>query len=136
MYDRSGYSIELLREFFNGISLKKHGYENDTEKYSIALNVKNRYLCNVIVMTCGLNDYKFGNFEDSHCDAIVPRLLNEFKWRRSISFDEALNIITAQELLDSVKWLDEQCHFCFAVLQQYTIGTTRKRKVSSIIEDL
>lgn len=56
-----------------------------------------------------------------------------FEW----TFEELSAIIDPSELLPCLEWFHDHLRFCFDIYEKYRENsTTRKRKVSSIIDEL
>ena len=91
-------------------------------------------------MTCKLNKYPY--FKDGcndYDDTLAEKIISTFKekYKREWTFDEVFHIISNQELLECLKWLERQCIFCFDVLSQNMENSiSRKKKVLSIIDEL
>lgn len=139
LYERLGFSIELLYEIFEGIIIKPYKSKDHTQRYRIALAIKDRYLCNILQMTCRLNKYSYSKVPNDHDDELSHKILSttKGKYKRAWSFDDVLRIISVQELLDCLSWFERQYMFCFEILRQNTDNSiARKKRVSSIIEEL
>lgn len=144
LYDKYGFSYDLLRKLFNGVRISrvysvKTGPKNIF--YSLALTVKNAYLCHIERMVCRLNSYPFPetNDIDFKTHYISQKILSSKKSTHSDewSFDEILSIVSCEELLDCLQWLDRQLHFCFALYERYNKNSkSGKRTIASILDDL
>lgn len=140
LYNKLGFSLELLKELFQGIRINQYILKNDILHYRIALIIKDFYICNILQMTCKLNKYPY--FKDGcndYDDTLAEKIISTFKekYKREWTFDEVFHIISNQELLECLKWLERQCIFCFDVLSQNMENSiSRKKKVLSIIDEL
>lgn len=60
LYDSMGFSVELLKELFSGVHLRRlYKLENSKRvtDYTIDFSISNRYLCNILMITCKLNHF-------------------------------------------------------------------------------
>lgn len=60
LYDSMGFSVELLKELFSGVHLRRlYKLENSKRvtDYTIDFGISNRYLCNILMITCKLNHF-------------------------------------------------------------------------------
>ncbi len=54
-----------------------------------------------------------------------------------MSFEEILNIVSEEELLECLGWFEKQILYALHILDEYADNNVaRKRKVSSILEEL
>ncbi len=139
LYDKFGFSCELLKILFNGIRIQQRIIKESEEiYYQISLVIKDRYLCNVMMMTCRLNKYPYAEGKNASEDALSRKIKSLSRERHKIqwSIDDVLQLVSTQELLDGINWFDRQYHFCLDILQQNTMSTIHKRKVASIISEL
>ncbi len=139
LYDKLGFSCDLLKRLFSGIRIQRCvAKENGEIYYQISLIIKDRYLCNVMMMTCRLNKYPYAEGKHPAEDALARKLkLSSKKHKLQWSIEDALQFVSAQELLDGISWFDRQYHFCLDILHQNTTNNVSyKRKVASIINEL
>ena len=139
LYERLGFSLELLKELFKGVSIERYISKDHTQHYRIGLTIKDRYICNVLRMTCRLNKYQHSHDADDNEDNLAQKITStsKEKYRHEWSFDYVLRIASDQELLDCLKWFERQCIFCFDILRQNTSNSiSHKKKVLSIIDEL
>ena len=74
LYDKNGFGYDVICSIFNGINIfvpqgKKH-------RPRIGFSVQNRYLCNILYLTCGLNNYSSSdaNSNTSKEDRVIDKL--------------------------------------------------------------
>lgn len=136
IHDDKGFTIDLLEILFKGISINPVSREGKTH-YSIALVIKDRYLCNVAQMTCRLNHYRYAQ-EDARDDALARQIKRKLPSRENLwSFSEVTGIVSTEELLENLSWFEHQYQFCISILQQNADNKAlHKKKVASIIDEL
>lgn len=136
IHDDKGFTIDLLEILFKGISINPVSREGKTH-YSIALVIKDRYLCNVAQMTCRLNHYRYAQ-EDARDDALARQIKRKLPSRENLwSFSEVTGIVSTEELLENLSWFEHQYQFCISILQQNADNKAlQKKKVASIIDEL
>ena len=144
LYDKYGFSCDLLRELFNGVKISTvySGKDNSKNTYlNLSLNTKNEYLCHIERLVCCLNSYPFskGNIIDPKTQELPRKMLNSIKKPHSYkwTFDEVLTIVSPEQLLESLQWFDRQLHFCFALYERYNKNLNPgKRTMASILDEL
>lgn len=136
IHDDKGFTIDLLERLFRGISINPVSREGKTH-YSIALVIKDRYLCNVAQMTCRLNHYRYAQ-EDARDDALARQIKKRLPSRENLwPFSEVTRIVSTEELLENLSWFEHQYQFCISILQQNADNKAlHKKKVASIIDEL
>lgn len=144
IYEADGFSCDLLRKMFEGITINRRYFKENGQRkkcYVPSLHVKDRYLCNVIQLSCRLNKYPFSrNVEfNLQTEEILQKIVSSKNnslpemW----TFDEMLSIISPDQLLFCVQWFDRHLRFCFDIYEKYSENSAlKKRKVSSIIDEL
>ncbi|MDU6522091.1 NACHT domain-containing protein [Clostridium sp.] len=132
LYNKYGFSVEFLKNLFDTISARKI---DKKDRYSISLLIKDKYLCYTLMLTCRLNNYKVlevGNIKSS-----AAKRLNEKNNSEDLTFEKALETISEEELLEELKWFENQVKFVIKVLRDNeSQSINRKRKVASILEEL
>lgn len=142
LYNKYGFSIEFLQNFFSGIHINSRvpSVENGKPLRSIALLVKDRYLCNILRCTCRCNNYKYNQQDESKIayeDEAATKLYKSSDRKRDFSFEEAVNVLGEETLLEAVSWFEKQYDFCVMILEQNSgKGYVHKKKVASIIDEL
>lgn len=132
LYNKYGFSIDFLKKMFSAIAVRKMGKK---EEYLISLFIKDKYLCHTLRLTCRLNNYK--ELEKIRDNSNLVKSLYEKIHRKDLTFEETLEIITEEELLEELKWLEHQIKFAIHVLKDNeSQSINRKRKVASILEEL
>lgn len=140
LYDKNGFSYDVICSIFNGINIfvpqgKKH-------RPRIGFSVQNRYLCNILYLTYGLNNYSSSdaNSNASKEDRVIDKLaatIPDESFSHTWSFEDLKKIITPEELIDCLSWCDNCLQFCFDLYEKYSDSSAlKKRKVSSIIDEL
>lgn len=143
-YAKYGFSIELLKVFFDGLAIRKR-IVNKQEVYSISLDIKNNYLCRGMMLVTNLNNYRFTNEKYQAAEKNVYLKAKNYFGRKdterinsfSMDLEECLSIIPEKELLDSLIWFEDQIQFAIDIYERFSeenIG--RKKKVSSILDEL
>ena len=139
LYEEYGFSLKLLKILCKEINITIKQDKNNNKIPVITLAAKNTYL------SCGikLNKFPFDMQNDDDImykklQKISPALLdNDFKGTIPISFDRVLTIMTEDELLNHLKWLQHQIEFAIQIIEKYDDSNiSRKKKVASIIEEL
>lgn len=132
LYSRYGFSVDFLTRLFDSIVVRKV-YKK--EEYSISLLIKDKYLCYILRLTCRLNNYKA--LEQNNIKSSVAKSLYEKNNDKDLTFEEVLKNISEEELLEELKWLENEVKFAIQVLRD-NVGQSinRKRKVASILDEL
>ena len=115
----------------------------EEEVFSTSLTTKNQYLCYGLMLNNILNNYPYSKNEMDKalyekCNVYVE---NQGKRRGhsiiSLSFQEALEIMKEEELLEYLKWFKSQVEFAIKIVDKYDDkNINRKKKVSTILEEL
>lgn len=145
LYQCKRFSMNLLVSLFYGIYITRFHFHNDDSWLSfpvLGLLSHDNYLCNILNLTCELNYSSYlvdviSEPEDSEC---VYKLLkntqtplNDSIW----SFEEALSIVSSDELLNRLDWCDSRLQLCFEIYDRYNQDPiSNKNTVSSIIDEL
>lgn len=146
IYNEKGFTLELLYELFEGIKITKRNIDNSYQ-YNMSLTIKNQYLCYGLLLNNRLNEYPYVvsqyDKEKELYEKIEKYLVKDTNGkvknisRFSMTFEEVLNIVTKEELLACLEWFEKQLVFAMHILEEYTDNSvTRKKKVSSILEEL
>ena len=132
LYNKCGFSVDFLKNMFDTIAVRKMGKK---EEYSTSLFIKDRYLCYTLRLTCRLNNYK--ELEQSSIKSNTAKSLYERDNGEDLTFEEALATISEEELLEELKWLENQVKFAIHILRDNeSQSINRKRKVASILDEL
>ena len=139
LYKKMGYCFDFLNKLFRGISIKE--IEGNR---CISLTIRDNYLCRGLVLNNELN-----NFHDKTTDYALDNILyskvKEYYFNESDSFDmfirfdfdKILEIISQEELLNTVKWVVKDLEFAQQILEKYEDkNVKRKKNVSSILDEL
>ena len=141
LYLKYGYSVIFLTKFFRGLKVIRR--RRGEEVFSTSLTTKNQYLCYGLMLNNILNNYPYSKNEMDKalyekCNVYVE---NQGKRRGhsiiSLSFQEALEIMKEEELLEYLKWFKSQVEFAIKIVDKYDDkNINRKKKVSTILEEL
>lgn len=146
LYSEHGFSLGLLNELFEGIKINKRKV-NDSFQYSTSLTISNQYLCYGLMLNNRLNEYPYGASKQEKEKELYEKIetyLMEKEGehvkklaRVSMSFEEILEIVSEEELLECLRWFEKQILYALHILDEYADNNVaRKRKVSSILEEL
>lgn len=102
-----------------------------------------KYLCNIIRMTCKLNCYSYQTavsheeLEQELATRLVKYLKKSNRKIDECPISTAFELVNPKELLDVLKWFESQLLFSLSILEKNSdTSINRKRKLSSIIEEL
>ena len=138
--DEEGYSFDLLKYLFKGISVRKSIKNRGGKKeasYGLSLWIKERYYCTILMMACRLNGYTYYEVNKSTNEEVARESSKCKKENSVIPFDEVISIVGEDTLYDALEWFKRQLEFAFGVLEKCensSIG--RKKRVSSILDEL
>lgn len=141
-YNDLGYSVELLKELFTGVTVDTRINEkNEIEEKYVSLRIKDRYLCSITILTCRLNGYAYE--EGSGCSSkLANKLYNSIgddnmSSKEFITFEECLKYVDQELLLSGLEWFKYQLEFIFSIaLNNKENAIAKKKKVSTILEEL
>lgn len=143
LYKEKGFTYDLIVNLFDGVVISKRSLvENGVKKdyLSMGVSIGNRYLCNIMMLVTKLNrcpSKKMINEEEQEILQKIMATDNGSKLRHRCSFDNVLAIISQEELLCCLKWVDSRLQFCFDIYDKYSENSAlKKRKVASIIDEL
>ncbi len=142
LYEEYGFSLKLLKFLCKEVNITMKQDKNNNKIPVISLAAKNTYLTCGIKLNNKLNKFSFDTSDDyimyKKLQKISPALLDsDFKGTIPISFDRILTIMTEDELLNHLKWLQHQIEFAIQTIEKYDDSNiNRKKKVASIIEEL
>lgn len=135
-YNEMGFSLCFLKYLFKGVVVNQNIDKDQKITYEFSLRIKNKYLCNVLQMTCGYNGYTYPEINKDIAHAIAAQFANK-QLRGVIYFSEVLKQISEEQLLQSVTWFDEQVKFCLDFMQQIEREVkSQKRNVKDILKTL
>lgn len=136
-YEKLGFGITFLKEMFSGVRIRTLRTKNE-KIYRISLDIEDRYLCYVLMLTCRLNKYSYSDETRKIEQEISKKILDGIDASNcNLSFEEVLKIVGDEELLEAFSWVKLQLEFSFGILENCennSIG--RKKKVASILEEL
>ena len=150
LYLDLGFSINLLTALFDGLRLSKRKITSNSDyEYMLTLIISNQYLCDGLRLTVSLNNFNFAQSKNlsEKAQKIYEKTLDylkatdndKYKHTKFISmtFDEILNVISEDELLDCLDWFEKQLLFALNILDECSEGNiSRKKKISSILDEL
>ena len=144
LYLQYGFSIELLNILFKGMKFTKR--LNGDETYcSTSLTIKNQYLCYGLMLNSRLNMFQYLDNDDKQEKQIFEKMekymVNKNHKRStrilSATFDEVLEVLKPEELLEHLDWFQNQIEFALQIVEKYDDRKiSRKKKVSTILEEL
>ena len=148
-YKSWGFSIKLLELLFSHISVRDYYLLTDdaeikekNTKKRFFLRIKNRYLCNILSLTCQLNEYAYDDQTNELEDEVMDILDNRSNELPTDSFDyftldKAVEIVGEQKLLDALQWVKYEIEFAINIFDNcFNNSINRKKKVITIIEEL
>lgn len=138
LYEEFGFSIQLLERLFKNLSIEKKN-ENGKIKKNISFYIKDKYLCEILKMTCRFNGYRYGVIDNSKEEEIIDLFLKKNSRNNKVEIDisEMLEVVPKEDFLQGVAWVENHIKFCLQILDEYGTNTIgNKRKVSSILEQL
>ena len=145
LYQEKGFSLDLFYALFTGVNTTRVYTEKSNPKKSfqiLGFSVLDNYLDNILNLTCELN---YGFFiADSASDIKATKSIDKLLKNtddnsdyHSWSFEEALSILTPEELLNCFEWCDSRFQMCFKIYDRYNRDPiSNKNTVSSIIDEL
>jgi len=127
VYDKQGFSIELLSGYVRTISVGNF-YEDD--KYGLSYMVIDELLSNAMDLICYLNDYDFSLFAECSSQETLKELdiadnyeeFTDMPFFASHTIREAVDIVGEEALLNCMHFIHEQLLFCFAVLERDSVS--------------
>ncbi len=144
LYLKYGFSVELIKILFKGMRIVKHFYEERTT-HSISLTINDQYLCRGLMLNNKLNMFSYSDNDNEDVEQILKKIkkhvANKQHKRSSrsltVSFDEALEVIKTDELLEVLKWVQNQIEFALQIVEKFdNQKISKKKKVSTILEEL
>lgn len=143
LYDKAGFSCDLLSTLYTCIAVRKEfrsGTSEQKSSYSTILPCANYYLCSIISIVCNLNGYS----QPSHkIDPRQQEILRKISERldalsvSSCSFKEAADIVGNENFLYSLRWFKDRIQFCFQIYDKYTRKVpSEKSTIKSILADI
>ena len=138
IYDQYGFSLAFLDFLFSGVRVNSRP---SGKNKALSLLVKDRYLCNILRCTCNCNNFKYSQQEGDYI--ILQNEVAEELYKRQNSkqkffpFEDAVEIVGEQKLLQALKWFEIQYQFCVMIMEQNSgKNYMHKKKVASIINEL
>lgn len=136
LYNQDGFSFKFLQKLFTSVRFKV----SKNKKYKISLVIKDNYLCGVLMLSLRLNGYSFPKMNDGKEEKLINILIEKEKLKgsyKSFDFNELVELVPEQVLLDSLEWFKVQLEFLFELLKKIEGNSARnKRKVSTILDEL
>lgn len=136
-YTDLGFTIVFLKSLFHGVILKTYRHDGGMRK-SLSLAIKDKQKCYTLKLTCILNGY---GFPPANAEA-EEKVFDSFKKNGivmggTVPFDTALKYVSDNNLLEALKWFDNQIAFIVSILERNKeSGIGQKKKVSSILDEL
>ena len=149
LYSQYGFSIELLKIMYEGITFVKNTFRGKI-KYNISLTMKNQYLFRGLKLNSRLNMFRYLGDNDERERQIYKKIekyivetykrANNCKRSPSIlnfTFDEVLEFLKPEELLEYLDFFKSQIEFAIQTVEKYDDRKiSRKKKVATILEEL
>ena len=149
LYSQYGFSIELLKIMYEGITFVKNPFRGKI-KYNISLTMKNQYLSRGLKLNSRLNMFRYLGDNDERERQIYKKIekyivetykrANNCKRSPSIlnfTFDEVLEFLKPEELLEYLDFFKSQIEFAIQTVEKYDDRKiSRKKKVATILEEL
>lgn len=135
LYKKKGFTIEFLSDFFMS-ELRTNKTSNN--HYYLSLIVKDMYKCNILTLTCSLNQYNYTQNAYAEQEKILAKELYKEKNKPiRFTFDEVIEKFGQERVLSALKGFENQFLFCMDILKKYQNNlANNKRKVLSIIDEL
>ena len=148
LYSQYGFSIELLNIMYKGITFIKNSFRE--KKYRISLTIKDRYLFRGLKLNNRLNMFRYLDNNDERERQIYKKIekyiietymrdnnCKKSPMRLDFTFDEVLEFLKPEELLEYLDFFKGQIEFAIQILEKYDDRKiSRKKKVSTILEEL
>lgn len=132
IYKELGYSISLLKDFFNGFSFEKNNFTNDI---NTKLNINVHYLARVFYIAVGINNIKSSIKSD-----ISEKEYNIYKKNREqtifTTVEDGEKMFGEDRFLEIFSWIEDYFKTIVSINENSKNRVTNKRKVSSILEEL
>ncbi len=132
-YNDEGFNIKFLKTLFNGIGCISFKSKKEP---TIRLLIKNNYLCNILSVTCMLNNYKETNSTHINNNLLINEIdsLQKKSKKRYANFDEISPQLTST-LLEELKWIKNRIEFAILIFDKYKkeIDTTN---IESILKSI
>lgn len=144
LYSQYGFSIELLDILCEGMTLSKR-LVGEKIHYSTSVTIKNRYLFRGLRLNNRLNMFQYSDNDDKRKEQISVKLEKHIVDKRhkensdilNVNFDEALEVLKPDELLEYLGWFKNQIEFAIQIVEKYDDRKiSRKKKVATILEEL
>lgn len=139
LYLQYGFSLELLNILFEGMKFTKR-LKGEETIYSTSLTIKNQYLCYGLMLNNQLNLFPYSNSDNEHEKQVFEKMekhmMNKNQKRSSMrvnaTFDEALEVLEPDELLEHLEWFQNQIEFAIQIVEKYDDRKiSRKKKVNN-----
>ena len=111
LYDKFGYSMELLSTLFSGVSFS---ISSDSEKYTTSLLIKDNYICRTCLLARMLNNLPSNRIENDEKDREIFDKLNLAPRRHIVKkydFADLKTMLSDEEILHSVRWYKDHVVF-------------------------
>lgn len=130
-YNELGYSLNFLKYLFSGVTIQQ-----EEARYNFSLRIKNKYLCNVLRMTCAFNGYTYPEINADFENGIACQF-KEYKWNKLVYFSRVLKTVSESDLLEALKWFESQVLFSLDFMKKLEDeGGSRKQKVKDILKSI
>lgn len=134
-YDEKGFSGELLKYLFEGVTVGRRPNQGKEKRYSFSLRIKNKYLCNILRSACRLNGYSYPEINVEY-ESKIAENFKQVDRTQVIAFDEIFQIIKEEDFLKAISWFEEQLIFCFDLSENLESKKLGKRKLKDVLARL
>lgn len=116
-YINDGFSINFLKNIFKGIDCC---ISRNKKELTLNLLIKDRYLSNILFVTCALNNYKYNDAKHMKNDLLSNEInsIQKKSKKRYANFDEISDTL-ADALLKEFQWVNNQVEFAISIYDKY-----------------
>lgn len=132
LYEKEGPLI-FLKTLFDRFSIEE---QEENQKYRGSLYIKDKYLCNGLILLIRLNKYQ--NDKKDFVSKEDYEIFNSKKREHTyfMNINEGIELFGEEKFLNMFSWLSNQVEFIYKIYESTHNMKTKKRKVASIIEEL
>ncbi|RSI89197.1 hypothetical protein D8851_07675 [Streptococcus mitis] len=132
LYEKEGLLI-FLKTLFDRFSIEE---QEENQKYRGSLYIKDKYLCNGLILLTRLNKYQ--NDKKDFVSKEDYEIFNSKKREHTyfMNINEGIELFGEEKFVNMFSWLSNQVEFIYKIYESTHNMKTKKRKVASIIEEL
>ena len=131
-YEELGYSVTLLKEYFFGFSFSK---DNSTDTIIQRLSINSNYSTKAFYIVQMINNIDYQS-RYTLSDNEYKKYKELAKGKFSISIEEGVNLFGEEKFLEIFSWIEDYFKQIKVLNENSKSNVTKKRKVSSILEEL